>query len=371
MRRDRLTFAMMVGMPIMQLAAVRLRHQHRPASTCRPPCSSADQQRAHAQPSWRRCRTPATSASSARPSERGRGRPAAATRRGAVRRHHPGGLRARAGARRAARRSWSRPTPPTRSPPAMRWRRWARSRSQALARDLDGPAGTARASEARRVRAARPPPLQPGRRSRSYNIVPGLIGVILTMTMVMMTALAVTRERERGTMENLLAMPVRPLEVMIGKIVPYIAHRRCPGGGDPAASRWLLFGVPMLGQPRCAAARSALLFIAANLAHRLHLLDAGAEPAPGDADVVLLLPAVDPAVGLHVPVPRHAGTGRSGSARCCRSRTSCASCAASCSRATALPRRCPNCGRSRPSCWSSGDRALATARRWTETGADR
>jgi ABC-2 type transport system permease protein len=55
-----------------------------------------------------------------------------------------------------------------------------------------------------------------------YNIVPGLIGVILTMTMVMMTALAMTRERERGTMENLLAMPVRPLEVMIAKISPYV-----------------------------------------------------------------------------------------------------------------------------------------------------
>ena len=55
-----------------------------------------------------------------------------------------------------------------------------------------------------------------------YNIVPGLIGVVLTMTMVMMTALAMTRERERGTMENLLATPVRPLEVMVGKILPYI-----------------------------------------------------------------------------------------------------------------------------------------------------
>ena len=56
-----------------------------------------------------------------------------------------------------------------------------------------------------------------------YNVVPGLMGVILTMTMVMMTGLAITRERERGTMENLLAMPVRPLEVMVAKIVPYIA----------------------------------------------------------------------------------------------------------------------------------------------------
>lgn len=55
-----------------------------------------------------------------------------------------------------------------------------------------------------------------------YNIIPGLMGTILTMTMVMMTGLAMTRERERGTMENLLATPVHPLEVMTGKIVPNI-----------------------------------------------------------------------------------------------------------------------------------------------------
>ncbi len=55
-----------------------------------------------------------------------------------------------------------------------------------------------------------------------YNIVPGLMGVVLTMTMVMITGLAITRERERGTMESLLATPVKPIEVMIGKIIPYI-----------------------------------------------------------------------------------------------------------------------------------------------------
>ena len=77
--------------------------------------------------------------------------------------------------------------------------------------------------------AAGPPPFEMRLHRRynpegitSYNIVPGLMGVILTMTMVMMTALGVTRELERGTMENLLAMPVQPLEVMIGKIAPYI-----------------------------------------------------------------------------------------------------------------------------------------------------
>ena len=55
-----------------------------------------------------------------------------------------------------------------------------------------------------------------------YNIVPGLLGIILAMTMSMMTAVAITRENERGTMENLLAMPIKPLEMMIGKIVPYV-----------------------------------------------------------------------------------------------------------------------------------------------------
>jgi ABC-2 type transport system permease protein len=56
----------------------------------------------------------------------------------------------------------------------------------------------------------------------AYNIVPGLLGVILSMTLVMMTSLGVTRERERGTMESLLATPVRPLEVMVGKLAPYV-----------------------------------------------------------------------------------------------------------------------------------------------------
>ncbi|MGA2654727.1 MAG: ABC transporter permease [Gammaproteobacteria bacterium] len=56
----------------------------------------------------------------------------------------------------------------------------------------------------------------------SYNIVPGLLGVVLTMSMVVITSQAMTRERERGTLENLLSTPVRPLEVIIGKIIPFI-----------------------------------------------------------------------------------------------------------------------------------------------------
>ena len=76
--------------------------------------------------------------------------------------------------------------------------------------------------------------------------MPGLIGVILTMTMVIMTALAVTRERERGTMENLLAMPVRPVEVLVGKILPYILLGYVQVAVVLTAA-WLLFAVPMEG----------------------------------------------------------------------------------------------------------------------------
>jgi ABC-2 type transport system permease protein len=79
-----------------------------------------------------------------------------------------------------------------------------------------------------------------------YNIVPGLLGVILQMTMVMMSAFAVTRERERGTFENLLATPATPLEVMTGKILPYIGVGFAQATIILVAAK-LLFDVPMLG----------------------------------------------------------------------------------------------------------------------------
>ncbi|HYC35721.1 MAG TPA: ABC transporter permease [Usitatibacter sp.] len=97
-----------------------------------------------------------------------------------------------------------------------------------------------------------------------YNIVPGLMGVVLTMTMVMMTSLAMTRERERGTMENLLATPVRPLEVMIGKIVPYIAIGYVQVLVILAAAAFV-FEVPMVGSLALLSA-VLVLFIAASLA---------------------------------------------------------------------------------------------------------
>ena len=96
-----------------------------------------------------------------------------------------------------------------------------------------------------------------------YNIVPVLIGVVLTMTMVMMTSLAVTREYERGTMEHLLATPVRPLEVMTGKIVPYILIGLLQVTLVLAAAKFL-FGVPLLGS-LVLLYLCVLLFIAANL----------------------------------------------------------------------------------------------------------
>src|SRR5258705_5996175 len=97
-----------------------------------------------------------------------------------------------------------------------------------------------------------------------YNIVPGLMGVVLTTTMIMMTSIAMTRERERGTMENLLATPVKPLEVMLGKIVPYILVGYVQVVVILTAARYL-FGVPMLGSLTLLST-VLILFIAANLA---------------------------------------------------------------------------------------------------------
>jgi len=99
--------------------------------------------------------------------------------------------------------------------------------------------------------------------SSQLNIVPGLVGTILTMTMLIFTALSVTRELERGTMESLLSMPITPIEIMLGKIVPYIMI------GFIQASLIigigiLLFGVPVRGSLLLLALLSTL-FIATNL----------------------------------------------------------------------------------------------------------
>ncbi len=97
----------------------------------------------------------------------------------------------------------------------------------------------------------------------AYNIVPGLMGVVLTMTLVMATSLAITRERERGTMENLLSTPARPLEVMLGKLIPYILVGYIQVALILLAARFV-FGVPIMGNPFWLAL-FALAFIVANL----------------------------------------------------------------------------------------------------------
>lgn len=101
-------------------------------------------------------------------------------------------------------------------------------------------------------------------RVTQFNIVPGLMGVVLTMTMVVITALAVTRERERGTMESLLATPALPLEVMTGKIVPYVVIGYVQVSVILLAAK-ALFHVPMVGS-LLLLYLSALCFIVATLA---------------------------------------------------------------------------------------------------------
>jgi ABC-2 type transport system permease protein len=97
-----------------------------------------------------------------------------------------------------------------------------------------------------------------------YNIVPGLLGVILTMTLVMITGVAMTRETERGTMENLLVMPSSPFEVMIGTIMPFLGVGAVQTLIFLLVVHWL-FAVPFVGSISLLL-MSVVLFIIANLA---------------------------------------------------------------------------------------------------------
>ncbi len=134
--------------------------------------------------------------------------------------------------------------------------------TRALRHDLKGPLAQV---------AAGPPPFElvlhqkynPEART-SYNIVPGLLGVILTMTLVMITGMAMTREVEQGTMENLLAMPARPFEVMLGKIAPYVMVGAMQTTVILLAAR-LLFNVPFVGSLWILILGGAI-FVVANLA---------------------------------------------------------------------------------------------------------
>ena len=132
---------------------------------------------------------------------------------------------------------------------------------QALARDLTGPLARPAAVDPFEVvvhRRYNPEAVS------AYNIVPGLLGVILSMTLVMMTALGMARERERGTMESLLSTPVRPLEVMIGKLAPYVLVGAIQAVVILVLAR-LLFQVPMQGG-WLALGLGLILFIVGSLA---------------------------------------------------------------------------------------------------------
>ena len=133
--------------------------------------------------------------------------------------------------------------------------------AQALARELTGPL----------ARTGSVPPFEVVVHRRynpenitAFNVVPGLLGIILSMTLVMMTALGMARERERGTMEALLATPVRPLEVMVGKLTPYVFVGLIQAGVILVLAR-LLFAVPMSGG-WLALSLGLLLFITGSLA---------------------------------------------------------------------------------------------------------
>ncbi len=133
--------------------------------------------------------------------------------------------------------------------------------AQALARELTGPLA--------RPGGAPPFAVVVHRRYNpenitAFNVVPGLLGIILSMTLVMMTALGMARERERGTMEALLATPVRPLEVMVGKLTPYVFVGLVQAGVILVMAR-LLFAVPMVGG-WLALSLGLMLFIIGSLA---------------------------------------------------------------------------------------------------------
>jgi ABC-2 type transport system permease protein len=132
----------------------------------------------------------------------------------------------------------------------------------ALGDDLKGPLA---------ARVQGPPPFNPvihllynPESNTQYSIVPGLLAIILTMTMVLMTCLALTRERERGTYENLLAMPATPLEIMVGKIAPNILIGAVQSSIILLAAAYV-FHVPMIGS-LALLAFALVVYITANLA---------------------------------------------------------------------------------------------------------
>ena len=181
---------------------------------------------------------------------RGRVRPRAGVRRGAVRDRDPGELRARAAARRPAGAAGRR-----RRHRSGGDRLGARRAQQIVQTALRNDRAHPRQRPRRRSRSA-PTPATTRRHRRQLNIVPGLIGTILTLTMLIFTALSVTREIERGTMESLLSMPITPVEIMLGKIVPYVLVGFVQAALIVGVGV-VLFDVPIVGNLRAAGAADA------------------------------------------------------------------------------------------------------------------
>jgi ABC-2 type transport system permease protein len=258
MRRDRLTFAMMVGVPVMQLVlfgfAINMDPKGLPAAVVSAESSVYSRSLVRALENtgyFRVVATPATLAEADRLLARGKVQFVLHLPEDFSRRLQRG--------ERAVALMEADATDPAATSNAIA--ALQQVSATALDRDLGGAiarAGAEPALEMRIHRRYNPEGVT------QYNIVPGLMGVVLTMTMVMMTALAMTRERERGTMESLLATPVRPLEVMLGKIVPYILIGYVQVMVILSAARWV-FGVPMVGSLVLLSA-VLVVFIAANLA---------------------------------------------------------------------------------------------------------
>ena len=259
MRRDRMTFASMMLVPILQLTlfgyAINTDPKQLPTAVLVRDDGPLTRAVLAALQQHRLFRFPLAGARSAGD------RQAHPLGRGPVRRRDSGELRARREARRPSLDS--------------RHRRCDRSGGDrhgdrllqglmdtALRRELRGPDDHVE---------ARAPPFEITLQRRynpegitQLNIVPGLLGVVLTMTMMMYTALAVTREIERGTMENLLAMPIKPVEIMIGKIAPFVLVGFIQMTIILIAARYL-FDVPIFGSVWLLIALSTL-FAASNLA---------------------------------------------------------------------------------------------------------
>ena len=259
MRRDRLTFAMMIGVPIMQLVlfgfAINMDPKGLPAAVVAAessPFSRAFVRALENTGYFRVLETPGTVAEADRLMRLGRVQFVVQLPDDFARRLQRGEM-----APVLVEADATDPAATSNAIAAL-----AQVSQTALDRELTGPLARPRgappALDVRVHRRYNPEGIT------QYNIVPGLMGVVLTMTMVMMTAMAVTRERERGTMENLLATPVRPLEVMLGKIVPYVVVGYVQVTVILLAARFL-FDVPMVGSLVLLAFALAL-YIAALLA---------------------------------------------------------------------------------------------------------